>query len=128
MIIIKKLTLFLFIVSGLYTLNAAVISVSSQDKPSAEKRIKDNIEKIGIKTNLSIRINIYKFSSQSEVFSVKNDNLSIEKGIIEINALMTVVKDKKPYSMHIIKSNGKNENEAVSELLKNITLILAEFK
>ena len=109
-------------------LNAANVSVSSQDKPSADKLIKENIEKLGIRTDLSIKIKIYKFSSQSEIFTVNNDSLSIEKGIIEISALLTVIKDKKPYSMQIIKVNGKNEKEAISEFLKNINQILLKYK
>ena len=123
----NRIFLLLFFASGFSLLYPGDVSVISEDKPSFQKLVKDNIEKFGIKTDFSVRVKIYKFSSQSEIFSVKNDSLSIEKGIIEINALLTVIKNNKPYSIHIVKVNGKNEKEAVSEFLKRINLILIKF-
>ncbi len=120
------LLLFIFS-SGFSFVFAGDVTVLSDDKPSAEKIIKDNIEKLGIRPDISVRVRIYKFSSQSEIFSIKGDSLSIEKGIIEIGALLTVIENKNPHAMHIIKANGKSEKEAVSELLRVMNLILIKF-
>jgi len=120
--------LLLFAFSGFSNISAGDVTVLSDDKPSVEKIIKDNIEKLGISPDISVRVRIYKFSSQSEIFSVKGDSLSIEKGIIEIGALVTVIENKNPHAMHIIKANGKSEKEAVSELLRSMNMILIKFK
>ena len=120
--------LLLFAFSGFSLISAGDVAVLSDDKPSVEKIIKENIEKLGISPDISVRVRIYKFSSQSEIFSVKGDSLSIEKGIIEIGALVTVIENKNPHSMHIIKANGKSEKEAVSELLRSMNMILIKFK
>jgi len=120
--------LLLLILSSFSLISAGDITVLSDDKPSIEKIIKDNIEKLGISPDISVRVRIYKFSSQSEIFSVKGDSLSIEKGIIEIGALVTVIENKNPHAMHIIKANGKSEKEAVSEFLQNMNMILIKFK
>ncbi|MBP8081749.1 MAG: hypothetical protein KAZ87_00975 [Spirochaetes bacterium] len=120
--------LLLFVFSSFSHISAGDITVLSDDKPSVEKIIKDNIEKLGINPDISVRVRIYKFSSQSEIFSIKGDSLSIEKGIIEIGALLTVIENKNPHAMHIIKANGKSEKEAVSEFLRNMNMILIKFK
>jgi len=120
--------LLLFAFSGFSLISAGDVAVLSDDKPSVEKIIKENIEKLGISPDISVRVRIYKFSSQSEIFSVKGDSLSIEKGIIEIGALVTVIENKNPHAMHIIKANGKSEKEAVSELLRSMNMILIKFK
>ena len=120
--------LLLFVFSGFSNISAGDVTVLSDDKPSVEKIIKDNIEKLGISPDISVRVRIYKFSSQSEIFSVKGDSLSIEKGIIEIGALVTVIENKNPHAMHIIKANGKSEKEAVSEFLQNMNMILIKLK
>ncbi len=120
--------LFLFILSVFSLISAGDITVFSDDKTSVEKIIKENIKNLGIRPDVSVRVRIYKFSSQSEIFSVKDDSLSIEKGKIEICALITVIKNNNPNTMHIVKANGKNEKEAVSELLQNMNLILIKFK
>ncbi|HPA63800.1 MAG TPA: hypothetical protein PLH15_05280 [Spirochaetota bacterium] len=120
--------LLLFAFSGFSLISAGDVAVLSDDKPSVEKIIKENIEKLGISPDISVRVRIYKFSSQSEIFSVKGDSLSIEKGMIEIAALLTVIENKNPHTMHIIKANGKSEKEAVSELLRSMNMILIKFK
>ena len=120
--------LFLFILSVFSLISAGDITVFSDDKTSVEKIIKENIKNLGIRPDVSVRVRIYKFSSQSEIFSVKDDSLSIEKGKIGICALITVIKNNNPNTMHIVKANGKNEKEAVSELLQNMNLILIKFK
>jgi len=128
MIIVKHIMLLLLFLSGFSLITAGEVSVISDDRPSAEKEIKNYIEQLYIKPDISVRVRIYKFSSQSEIFSVKNDSLSIEKGIIEISSLVTVIKNQNPVKMHIIKANGKNEKEAVSEFLKNLNTVLVKFK
>lgn len=122
------LILILFTLSGFSFISAGNVTVFSDDKPSVERIVKDNIDDLGIKPDISVRVRIYKFSSQPEIFSVKGDSLSIEKGKIEICALVTVIKNNKPNTMRIVKANGKNEKEAVSELLQNMNLILVKFK
>ena len=120
--------LLLFTLSVFSFLSAGNVTVFSDDRPYVERIIKDNIDDLGIKPDISVRVRIYKFSSQPEIFSVKGDSLSIEKGKIEICALVTVIKNNKPNTMRIVKANGKNEKEAVSELLQNMNLILVKFK
>ena len=120
--------LLLFTLSDFSFLSAGNVTVFSDDRPYVERIIKDNIDDLGIKPDISVRVRIYKFSSQPEIFSVKGDSLSIEKGKIEICALVTVIKNNKPNTMRIVKAKKKKKKEAVSELLQNMNLILVKFK
>ena len=86
--------------------------MSCPDDRTAEDTIRRDIAALNLPGGTGLRIFIYKLSPQTEVFTLSNGQLRIDKAGIDVKFTISLISGKKIKLMRIFKSNFPGKNEA----------------